>query len=393
MASANADEPCFDLKIQHFASLSKEKIDELMENRQAKKTRQATKSHLKLLDEFLDEKHMKKLEDTTDAELPEVLFTFYTNIRKEGGEMYKLASMKCIRASLNRHIKEKRNIDIISGARFIQANEMFRAVSIKTKKQGKAVTVSKHVIEQNDMKIIAEYFDNNYEENPDAKLLQHNVVFNILYFFVCQGRENLHQMKTTWFKVSLDPATNIKFVEQVQDEMDKNHSLQDTKMINEGRMYEVTGQNHLVIHQKIIADKHSCHHIFFLYSKCLHVLFTGSQICPLKMFELYISKLDSKCDYLWQKPRHLKSLSFEENTWYEPRPVGHTPLEKFMGALSNDLELSHHYTNYCITATGMTLLNEKGFEARHICAVSSHKNEATIRNYTVKCPDTKKCQI
>ena len=41
----------------------------------------------------------------------------------------------------------------------------------------------------------------------------------------------------------------------------------------------------------------------------------------------------------------------------------------------------------------MTLLNEKGFEARHICAVSSHKNEATIRNYTVKCPDTKKCQI
>ena len=234
-----------------------------MENRQAKKIRQATKSHLKLLDEFLDKKHTKKLEDTTDTELPEVLFTFYTNVRKEGGEMYKLASIKCIRASLNRHINKKRNIDIISDARFIQANEMFRAISIETKKQGQAVTVSKCVIEQNDMKIIAEYFNNNYEENPDAKLLQHNVVFNILYFFVCQGRENLHQMKTTWFKVSLDLATNTKFVKQVQDEMDKNHGPQDTKMTNEGRMYEVTGQNHLIIHQKLFVDKCSYHCIFF----------------------------------------------------------------------------------------------------------------------------------
>ncbi len=41
----------------------------------------------------------------------------------------------------------------------------------------------------------------------------------------------------------------------------------------------------------------------------------------------------------------------------------------------------------------MTLLNEKGFEARHMCAVSSHKNEAMIRNYVVKCPDTKKREM
>ncbi len=121
--------------------------------------------------------------------------------------------------------------------------------------------------------------------------------------------------------------------------------------------------------------------------------FLGNPICPVKTFELCVSKLDPRCNSLWQKPRHLKSLLYADAPWYEPRPVGHTLLEKFMGTLSEDLELSYHYTNHCIHATGMTLLNEKGFEARHFCAVSSHKNEAMIRNYAVKCPDTKKREI
>ncbi len=64
-----------------------------------------------------------------------------------------------------------------------------------------------------------------------------------------------------------------------------------------------------------------------------------------------------------------------------------------MGVLSNQLQLSFHYTNHCIQATGMTLLNKPGFEACHIYAISSHKNESTIRNYAVKCPDSKKCDM
>ena len=64
-----------------------------------------------------------------------------------------------------------------------------------------------------------------------------------------------------------------------------------------------------------------------------------------------------------------------------------------MGVLSDHLELGHHYTNHCIHAIGMTLLNEQGFEARHICAMSSHKNESTIRSYAVQCPNPKKWEM
>ncbi len=110
----------------------------------------------------------------------------------------------------------------------------------------------------------------------------------------------------------------------------------------------------------------------------------------MKIFDLYTQKLNPACDSLWQKPRRLCHLSYAEECWFESHPVGHTPLDKFMGVLSDQLQLSFHYTNHCIQATGMTLLNESGFEAHHICTVSSNKNEATIRNYAVKCPDSKK---
>ncbi len=119
---------------------------------------------------------------------------------------------------------------------------------------------------------------------------------------------------------------------------------------------------------------------------------TDSQMYPVQQFELYLSKLSPNCNDLWQKPRRVRALLFED-VWYEPRRVGHSQLEKFMSKLSTSLALSQHYTNHCIRATGMTILNEEGFEARHICALSSHKNESTVRNYAVKCPVPKKKQM
>ena len=64
-----------------------------------------------------------------------------------------------------------------------------------------------------------------------------------------------------------------------------------------------------------------------------------------------------------------------------------------MRKLSIKLELSDHYTNHCIRATCMQTLDNAGFEARHIIALSSHKSESTIKQYATKCPEQKKCQM
>ena len=53
---------------------------------------------------------------------------------------------------------------------------------------------------------------------------------------------------------------------QAIDEYDKNHTESDMEAANQARMYEVP----------------------------------DSEICPVKMYQLYISKLNPQCEDLWQ---------------------------------------------------------------------------------------------
>ena len=116
-------------------------------------------------------------------------------------------------------------------------------------------------------------------------------------------------------------------------------------------------------------------------------------MCPVNMYEFFYSKLNPACDKLWQKPRR-GIIHYNDETWFEPRVMGHNPLEGFMKQLCKDAELSRDdYTNHSIRSTCISNLDKFGFEARHITAVSGHKSEATIREYSVKCPESKKREM
>ena len=120
---------------------------------------------------------------------------------------------------------------------------------------------------------------------------------------------------------------------------------------------------------------------------------SDTEIDPVAMFLVYKSKLDSRCDKLWQKP-HQGTVNYIDETWYEGRVVGHDPLECFMKHLCKLAHLSRNdYTNQSIRATVISTLDKNGFKAHHITAISGHKNESTIKTYSVKCPDEKKCQM
>ena len=65
-----------------------------------------------------------------------------------------------------------------------------------------------------------------------------------------------------------------------------------------------------------------------------------------------------------------------------------------MKYLSKEAKLSTlQYTNHSIRATVITTLDKCGFEARHITAISGHKNESTMKTYSVQCPDVKKKEM
>ena len=62
--------------------------------------------------------------------------------------------------------------------------------------------------------------------------------------------------------------------------------------------------------------------------------------------------------------------------------VGQRTLGEKVKKLSIEAKLSWVYMNYSIRTTTITILDESGYEAQHIMAVSSHRNESSIRSYS-----------
>ena len=98
--------------------------------------------------------------------------------------------------------------------------------------------------------------------------------------------------------------------------------------------------------------------------------FPGSPYCPIKSFEMYISKLHPLCTSLWQRPK--ESFSDDDTVWYCNSRLGEKTLPKFMTKLSERAKLSQIYTNHSIRATGATLLTKSMFNPSQIIGSVSH---------------------
>ena len=114
----------------------------------------------------------------------------------------------------------------------------------------------------------------------------------------------------------------------------------------------------------------------------------GSPICPLQSMEKYLSKLNPHNAALFQRPKECTVP--EDPIWYCNQVVGIHTLGIKMKNLSIDVNLSKLYTNHSVRATSITILDNSGFQARHIMTVSGHKSEASIRSYASKTADSVK---
>lgn len=71
-------------------------------------------------------------------------------------------------------------------------------------------------------------------------------------------------------------------------------------------------------------------------------------------------------------------------------PLGKNKLYNKMSDISLQAKCSKHYTNHCLRATGVTILDAAGCEARHIMTVSGHRSETSIRSYSRTGEDEKR---
>ena len=108
------------------------------------------------------------------------------------------------------------------------------------KKVGKGIHKWYPAITDIDLERISEYFTHDHLNKPDKKRLQQQMIFYIICFFCRRGRENLYEMLKTTFKLVTEPDGN-QFVLQFMDEIDKNHTYEDTTQTNPGKMYPTGG--------------------------------------------------------------------------------------------------------------------------------------------------------
>ena len=115
------DKHNFKVNTGHFASTSEEEKAKILEDRTAKNTNRSTKTIVKCFSDYLAAKELPVLPELLDANLPQVLKDFYTNMRTKKAELYNTQSMKSMRSNLARYFTNTRKIDIVNDPRFIDA--------------------------------------------------------------------------------------------------------------------------------------------------------------------------------------------------------------------------------------------------------------------------------
>lgn len=189
-------------KNKRFLSKNKKEKQSTLDSRVAPSTKKATQTWLKCLNDYVCEKEVAtNIDEVTDDDLPNLLFDFYTEVRSKKNQTYKNTTLCCLRAGINRYMKEKRSIDIVSDKRFIRSNEMFKGVQKEGKKIGKGFIKHKDIIESEDMERLLDFFSKYMA--PDPAILQKLVMFNIMFYMCRRGRENFAEMTIETFDVSM----------------------------------------------------------------------------------------------------------------------------------------------------------------------------------------------
>ena len=117
------------------------------------------------------------------------------------------------------------------------------------------------------------------------------------------------------------------------------------------------------------------------------------KLCPVRAFELYLSKLHPSLNLLWQRPKALDNFSESDSVWYCNSPLGKNTLGSLMKTISVYCKLSQEYTNHCIRSTAVSVLDNNNIEGRHIMHVSGHKSESSKGSYSRQLTESKTREI
>lgn len=325
--------------MERFASVDKNERQRILDEKESPCTQKSNQVSFGVLEKYCAEKKLNfDPTSVTKCEMDQILNSFYVEARKEDGSMYKKTSFSSLRFGIQRHMKKIRDINIIDDPEFQSSNEIFKAQCVQLKKAGLAKIDHKQEITKSDLNLL---YSSGVFSTAKPSTLQRKVFFEVILYLCRRGRQNLRNLSTDSFEVKKFPDGK-RYVVLVKDELTKNNRVNDE--YREGGM----------------------------------IVETGEENCPVASFLFYVDKLNPKLKVFFQRPKESPTLS---GPWFDNQVLGQKSIDKMMKNISKEAKLSQIYTNHCIRATCITLLDSAGVEARHIMSISGHKSEASLRSY------------
>ena len=312
---------------ERFDAIQEEELLNLLKSKDSKSTKRVVRGAVRVLESFCAEKNI----DNIHADLNETLKKFYAGARSKTRELYSKKSLMAIRYGLQKHFEKEKGVDIVNGNEFKEANKIYSAMLIKATQEGKGTVQHKTPLSKEDLLKLYTSFN-----LTTPKGLQDKAFVDFMLYFCNRGRENLRALKASDFIVN----THEGYIE-----------MKDTAANERGYMKEDTDQRNRIFK-------------------------SSSPLCPFDSLSKYLSKLNPNCEYFFQRPK-VNRDTLDSQVWYENIVIGKNNLGIKMKSLSKEVGLSREYTNLCLKATPVKLL--ESFEAGATGQTSEVKVDSMIR--------------
>ena len=265
-------------------------------------------------------------------ELNKLLSKFYVEVRQEKGEQYSKSGLRGLRYGIERYLKEHvpsfKNVIISRHPSFVESNKVLNVV-LKTLKRNSKSVVHRPIISKADLLKLG---TSGVLSSQSPLKLVRAVWFYVSMYLCPRGCDGQRQLTTSSFEI-IDDGDGRKYAKMSHQEATKNRQGGEIERSfeQEAKMYSVDS-----------------------------ILPGGED--PVGLLELYLSKVNPKCKAFFQKP--INCFTFDDNIWFEKRPIQINSLANMMKEISKAASLSEIYTNFSVRATAKkTLLQNRQFMA------------------------------
>lgn len=331
---------------------SQDEVQAFIDGQKKVSTVRATKAHVDMLSSWLSEykNEIRPIHTIIPDRLNAYLCEFFVKIVKKDGSDYEPSTLECIKASIERHFRDKNYpASIITHRVFFKTREALKAKKISLKKKGLGClgSAAEKIEKEEEEKLIS----SGQLGDSTPKSLQ----FTLFYFFSkafgLRGRQE-HRLLKLGDLALRKTADDIEFIEMLE----RNSKTMDGSKKND----------HRSVTPKLFAPSN-----------------THCQLDPIKLFKLFLSKRPAEAN-LPDSPFYLTCIPearIKNNIWYYKTPMGVNTLGSLLKTACNAAGIEGKKTNHSLRKSTVAELSNAGVPPHKIIKITGHKNTSSLQHY------------